>query len=80
MSAQPSNKRPGARNKRKHDPTSGLLKGVLETIPPPVLEGSERDIEPEDLVYIGSYNWVDSQQPTIVVPGQRIPQPTPPHF
>ena len=54
----------------KHDPTSGLLKDVLETISPPILEGSERYIVPEDLIYIGSYNWVEAPNPTIVVPGQ----------
>ena len=67
MSAQPPNK--GPRRKRKYNPTSGLIKDVLETLSPLTLEGSERDIVPEDLVYIGSYNWVDSPTPTIVVPG-----------
>ena len=68
---QPPSKRPGAQRwKYNHDPTSGLLKGVLEALSPPILEGSERDIIPEDLAYIGSYNWVDSPKPTIIVPGQ----------
>ena len=70
MSAQPQNNPSAARKKRRRNPTSGLLKDVLETFSPPILEGSESDIAPEDLVYIGSYNWVDSQNPTIVVPGQ----------
>ena len=70
MSAQPPNKRPGTRKKRKYSPTSGLLNGVLETISPPILEGSEGEIVPENLVYIGSYNWVNSPKPAIVVPGQ----------
>ena len=70
MSVQPPNKRSGGRKKHKYNPTSGLLKGVLEIISPPILEGSEKDIVPEDLVYIGSYNWVDSPKPTIIVPGQ----------
>ena len=69
MSTQPPNKSPGSRKKRKYNPTSGLLKDVLETISPPILEGSEGDIVLDDLVYIGSYNWVDSPEPTIVVPG-----------
>ena len=67
MSAQPPNK--GSRRKRKYNPTSGLIKDVLETLSLPTLEGSERDIVPEDLVYIGSYNWVDSPNPMIIVPG-----------
>ena len=61
-----------SQTKDKDDPTSSLPEGVLETIPLPTLEGSEEDIAPKDLVYIGSYNWVDSPKPTIVVPGQRI--------
>ena len=67
MSTQPPTKR--SRRKRKYNPTSGLLKDVLETISPPVLEGSEKDVVPEDVVYIGSYNWVNSPTPTIIVPG-----------
>ena len=69
MSTQPPTRGSGARKNRKRDPTSGLLKGVVETIPPPILEGSEKHIVPEDLIYIGSYNWVDSPNPTIIVPG-----------
>ena len=81
MSAQPRNNGPAARKKRKYNPTSGLLKEVLEIISPPILEGSEGDVVPEDLVYIGSYNWVDSQNPTIVVPGQcGMSLSTPPQF
>jgi hypothetical protein len=70
MATRPPTERSGSRKNRKRDPTSGLLKGVVETIAPPILEGSEKDIVPEDLTYIGSYNWVDSPNPTIIVPGQ----------
>ena len=69
MSTQPLARPSGTRKKNKHNPTSGLLKDVVETLSPPTLEGSERDVVPEDLVYIGSYNWVDSPNPTILVPG-----------
>lgn len=81
MSTQPPSKRSVARKNRKNDPTSGLLKEVLETVSLPTLEGYERDIVPEDLVYIGSYNWVDSPKPTIIVPGQWgvAPRPYRPH-
>ena len=61
MPAQPSSSRSAARKKRKHNPISGLPKDVLETLSTPTLEGSEGDIVPEDLVYIGSYNWVLSE-------------------
>lgn len=69
MSTQPPAKRPGGRKKKVYNPTSGLLEGVLETLSPPILDGSEKDAVLEDLLYIGSYNWVDSPDPTIVVPG-----------
>jgi len=69
MSTQPPAKPARARRKRRYNPTSGLSKGVVETLSPPVLDGSEGDIVPEDLAYIGSYNWIDSPKPTIVVPG-----------
>jgi len=69
MSTQPPQKRPGARKKRKYNPSSGLIKVVLETLSPPTLDGSERAIVLKDVVYIGSYNWVNSPNPTIVVPG-----------
>ena len=68
MYTRPPNQYYGAR--MKHDPSSGLIQAVLETLSPPTLEGSERDIVPEDVVYVGSYNWVDSPNPTIIVPGQ----------
>jgi len=70
ISTQLPNKRPVSRKKHKRDPTPSLLKDVLETLSPPILEGSERDVILNDLVYIGSYNWVDSPKPTIVVTGQ----------
>lgn len=69
MSAKPLAKRPDGRDKRKYKPTSGLLEGVVETLSPPILDGSEKDVAPEDVVYIGSYNWVDRRNPTIIVPG-----------
>lgn len=78
MSVQPPNKLSEVRKKPEADPASGLPQGALETIPPFILEGSERDVVPENLVYIGSYNWVDSPNPTIVVPGQQMPLSTPP--
>ena len=74
MSAQPPNRRPGAwGRKREYDPTSGLLDGVLVTLSPPIVEGHEKDITLEDLVYIGSYDWVETPEPTIIVPGQSTP-------
>jgi len=56
-----------------HDPTRGLVEGALEVIPPPTLDGSEEDTTPRDVTYIGSYNWVEAPEPTIIVPGQSVP-------
>lgn len=47
-----------------------LIKSPLETISPPVLQGTEGHIVPKHLRYIGSYNWIDAPTPTIIVPGQ----------
>ena len=30
----------------------------------------EQDIQPKNLTYIGSYNWIESTVPTIIVPGE----------
>ena len=42
------------------------------------------DIQPKDLTYLGSYNWIESTVPSIVVPGEfegsAILSSTPPHF
>lgn len=75
MPTQLPNKWPGERKQRNndYDPSSGFTtEDELETLSPPILEGSERDIllMPEGVVYLGSYNWVDCPNPTIVVPGQ----------
>ena len=36
--------------------------------------GYEKGIEIKDLECIGSYNWVEATQPTIIVPGQSDSQ------
>ena len=66
MPAQFPAKRSGARWRNDR---CRLLYGVVETLSPPILYGSEKDVTPEDVEHIGSYNWIRSQRPTIVVPG-----------
>jgi len=56
-----------------YDPTHDLVEGALEVLSPPTLDGSEEDTTPKDVTYIGSYNWVEAPEPTIIVPGQSVP-------
>lgn len=49
--------------------TRGLSSPWLETLPRPPSEELGEDIELKELKYIGSYNWVESENPTIIVPG-----------
>ena len=64
----------------------GLNKDSTEVISTPTLNYRTpgQDIQPKDLTYIGSYNWVEETVPTIIVPGKsRGPatlSATPPHF
>lgn len=46
---------------------------AIETIPPPSLPSGVEDIPIENVQYVSSYNWVDKEQPTIVVPGAASP-------
>ncbi|RPD56654.1 hypothetical protein L227DRAFT_595062 [Lentinus tigrinus ALCF2SS1-6] len=48
----------------------GLKDGVIRTISKPSVDISTGEaIKPENVTYIGSYNWVEEDQPTIIVPG-----------
>lgn len=40
-----------------------------QVIPRPNIETSDVDAPIRALQYVGSYNWVDSPSPTIIVPG-----------
>ncbi|KAI0292391.1 hypothetical protein BC826DRAFT_439150 [Russula brevipes] len=42
---------------------------VIETIPQPPRPSLLNDIPIENVQYVASYNWVDAEKPTIVVPG-----------
>lgn len=42
---------------------------VIETVPVPPHPSAPEVIPIENVQYVTSYNWVDTPQPTIVVPG-----------
>lgn len=47
----------------------GLERTPLRTISVPTVEPDEDDIRVKDFSYAGSYNWLNSDTPTILVPG-----------
>ena len=48
---------------------------IIETIHRPPRHSALKDIPIENVQYVASYNWVDTEQPTIVVPGAIFPSP-----
>jgi hypothetical protein len=46
---------------------------AIEPIPSPPHPSTVEDIPIENVQYVSSYNWVDKEQPTIVVPGAGSP-------
>jgi hypothetical protein len=59
-------------------PEADLKKGldtskVIETIPPPPRPSALEDVPIENVEYVASYNWVDTEDPTIIVPGTSSP-------
>ena len=58
-------------------PEADIKKGldtskVIETIPQPSHPSALEDLPIENVQYVASYNWVDTEQPTIVVPGMSF--------
>jgi len=49
--------------------TDGLLSKPVQTISRPNVDPKAVDITITNLEYIGSYSWVKTSSPTIVVPG-----------
>ncbi|KAF9651351.1 hypothetical protein BDM02DRAFT_3091263 [Thelephora ganbajun] len=49
----------------------GLNKESVGVIPKPTLDNlvSRQDIQPKNLTYLGSYNWIEATVPSIIVPG-----------
>ena len=50
----------------------GLNKESTEVISKPALDYRTpgQDIQPKNLTYLGSYNWIETLGPTILVPGE----------
>jgi hypothetical protein len=46
---------------------------IIEKIPLPARLSAPENIPIENTQYLASYNWVNKDQPTIVVPGTSIP-------
>lgn len=58
-------------------PEADLKKGldtseIIETVPLPPRPSGLEDLPIENVQYVASYNWVDTEQATIVVPGTRV--------
>jgi len=47
--------------------------GIIETITPPARLSAPEYIPIENTRYVASYNWVEGEEPTIVVPGTSVP-------
>ncbi|KAF9012778.1 hypothetical protein BDZ89DRAFT_1077357 [Hymenopellis radicata] len=56
-------------NALKRDMLVGLARDALATIPLPLKETSGDEIVISNFAFIGSYNWKEREQPTIIVPG-----------
>ena len=73
-------------NPNSRDLHEGLNKESTEVISRPVLryQTPEQDIQPKNLMYLGSYNWIEATVPSIIVPGEfgspATLSTTPPHF
>lgn len=73
-------------NTNSRDLYEGLNKESTEVISKPTLayRAPEPDIQPKDLIYLGSYNWIEATVPSIIVPGEfgspATLSTTPPHF
>ena len=73
-------------NTNSRDLYEGLHKELVEVISKPTLvyRVPEPDIQPKDLIYLGSYNWIEATVPSIIVPGEfespATLSTTPPHF
>jgi hypothetical protein len=68
-SAAPPHGFPSEANLKKGLDTSKVIETILAPPRPSALE----DVPIENVQYVASYNWVDKEEPTIVVPGTRIP-------
>jgi hypothetical protein len=59
-------------NPNSRDLYEGLNEESAEVIskPPLDIRASGQDLQPKDLAYLGSYNWIEATVPSIIVPGE----------
>jgi len=50
----------------------GLSRTALQILSIPAADPAVEQVEISDLQYVGSYNWVESTSPTIIVPGKHL--------
>lgn len=73
-------------NPNGRDLYEGLNKESTEVVSKPTLDyrAPGQDIQPKNLTYLGSYNWIEATVPSIIVPGEfgrpATLSTTPPHF
>ena len=72
-------------NQNDRDPYEGLNKRSTEVISRPTPEYMPgQNLQPKNITYLGSYNWIEATVPSIIVPGEfRTPathSTAPPHF
>lgn len=48
----------------------GLSAEPTRSITKPEVDIDDDDIRIKNLKFVGSYNWIDSRKPTIIVPGE----------
>lgn len=45
---------------------------IIDTIPRPPRPAAPKDFPIDNVKYVASYNWVDAEKPTIIVPGAAL--------
>ena len=48
---------------------------IIDTIPAPARHAAPEDFPINNVKYVASYNWVDAEKPTIMVPGPALSFP-----
>ncbi len=52
--------------------TRGLATSPIQTLDKPRIV-TEEEIKVDEVAYLGSYNWIEAEKPTILVPGMSEP-------
>lgn len=54
----------------KRDMFEGLAEEAVASFAKPLDEPPETEIDIKDVIYRGSYSWLDSEEPTVAIPGE----------